>query len=86
MLMTDLKANDETYISTMDFIVGLAKKYIADPILTFDQPLYQKAYEIQRKESEYSDLKRIVLRLAELHIFMTFLGSNGRFYVLKWSS
>ena len=51
MLMIDLKANDETCIfSTMHFIVGQAKKYNADPILTFDQSLYQKSYEIQWKE------------------------------------
>ena len=44
MPMIDLKANDETCIfSTMHFIVGQAKKYNADPILTFDQPLYQKS-------------------------------------------
>ena len=41
MPMIDLKANDETRtFSTMDFIVGQVKKYNADPILTFDQPLY----------------------------------------------
>ena len=48
MPMIDLKANDETCIfSTMHIIVGQAKKYSADPILTFDQPLYQKSYDIQ---------------------------------------
>ena len=57
--MIDLKANDETCIfSTMHFIV---------PTLTFDQPLYQKAYELQWKESENRELKRIVLRLGRLH-------------------
>ena len=41
MPMIDLKANDETRtFSTMHFIVGQVKKYNADPILTFDQPLY----------------------------------------------
>ena len=47
--------------------------------MTFDQPLYQKAYEIQRKESENSELKRIVLRLGGLHTCMSFLGSIGHF-------
>ena len=80
MPMTDLKANDEACIfSTMHFIVGQAKKYNADPILTFDQPLYQKTYEMQGKESENSDLKGIVLRLGGLHICMKFLGSIGHF-------
>ena len=78
MPMIYLKAIDETCVfSTMDFIVGQAKKYNADPILTFDQPLYQKVYEKQWKESENSALKRIVLRLGELHTCMSFLGSIG---------
>ena len=45
----------------MHFIVGQAKKSNADPILTFYQPLYQKAYEIQWKESENSELKNLVI-------------------------
>ena len=61
----------------MHFIVGQAKKYNADPILTFDQPLYQKAYEIQWKESGNSELKRIVLRLVAIHTCMRFLGCTG---------
>ena len=28
----------------MDFIVGRAKRYNADPILTFHQPLFKKSY------------------------------------------
>ena len=80
MPMTDLKASDETCVfSTMHFIVFLAKKCNADPILTFDQPLYQKTYEMQGKESENSDLKGIVLRPGGLHICMNFLGSSGHF-------
>ena len=63
----------------MHFIVGQAKKYNADPILTFDQPLYQKAYEIQWKESENSELKRIALRLGGLRTCMSFLSSIGHF-------
>ena len=40
MPMIDLKANDETCkFLTMHFIVGQVKKYNADSILTFDQPL-----------------------------------------------
>ena len=59
------KANDKTCIfSTMHFIVGQANKYDVDPILTFDQPLYQKAYEIHWKESENNE---------------RFLGSIGHF-------
>ena len=80
MPMTDLKANDETCIFlTMHVIFGHAKKYNSDPILIFDQPLYQKTYEMLGKESENSDLKRLVLRLGGRHICMNFLGSNGHF-------
>ena len=80
MPMIDLKGNDEICIfSTMHFIVGQAKKYSADPILTFDQPLYQKVYEIQWKESENRELKRTVLRLDGLHTCMSFLSSFGNF-------
>ena len=79
MPMIDLKANDETCIfSTMHIIVGQAKKYNTDPILTFGQPLYQKSYDIQWKEPENSELKRIVLRL-DGHTCMSFLGSIGHF-------
>ena len=63
--MIDLKANDKTCIfSTMHFIVDQANKYDVDPILNFDQPLYQKAYEIHWKESENNE---------------SFLGSIGHF-------
>ena len=80
MTMIDLKANDETCISsTMYFIAGQSKKYNADPILTLDQPLYQKTYEIRWKESENSELKRIVLRLGGLHTCMSFLAFIGHF-------
>ena len=80
MPMIDLKANDETYIfSTKHFFVGQAKKYNADPKLTFDLPLYQKVYETLWKESENSELKRIVLRLSGLRTCMRFLGSIGHF-------
>ena len=63
----------------MHFIIGQAKKYNADPVLTFHQPLYEKAFEIQWKESENGELKRIVLRLSGLHTCMSFLGFIGHF-------
>ena len=71
--------NDWLIDSTMYFIVGQANKYNVDPILTLDQPLYQKANKIQWKESENSKLKRIVLGLGGLHTCMSFLGCIGHF-------
>ena len=60
-------------------LLAKQKKYNADPILTFDQPLYQKVYEIQWKKSENSELKRKVLRLGGLHTCMSFPGFIGHF-------
>ena len=61
----------------MHFIVGLAKKYNADPILTFDQPLCQKVYKMQWKEPENSELKIRVLRMGGFHSCMSFLGMSS---------
>ena len=44
-----------------------AKKYDRTPILTFDQPPYWKAKEIQMWESENSSLKDVVLILGSFH-------------------
>ena len=67
------------YFQQCILLFATQKKYDADPILTFDQPLYQKVYEKQRKKSENNNLKRIVLRLDGLHICVNFLGSNSHF-------
>ena len=45
-------------------------------MLTFDQPLYWKATEIQEHE-KYSTVKDIVLILGSFHILMSYLGSIG---------
>ena len=60
-------------------LLAKQKKYNADPILTFGQPLYQKVYEIQWKKSKNSELKRKVLRLGGLHTCMSFPGFIGHF-------
>ena len=77
MPMIDLKVN--TYYFNNAFYCWSSKKFNADPILTFDQLLYQKAYEIQWKKSKSSKLKRIVLRLGRLHTSLSFLDSIGNF-------
>ena len=67
------------YFQQCILLLTKQEKYNADPILTFDESLYQKAYKIQWKESESSKLERIVLRLVALHTCMSFLGSTGHF-------
>ena len=45
------------------------KQYNVDARITFDQPLYWKALEIQNTLPDSSQLKLIVLRLEGLHTF-----------------
>ena len=70
----DLSSSDEicTY-STLVFIMNQAKAMnIVTPSVTFDQPLWLKAYEISK--SKQLD---IVIRLGGFHTLMSFLGSIG---------
>ncbi|CAC5414988.1 unnamed protein product [Mytilus coruscus] len=63
--MIDLNASDMTCIySTLNFVANQAKRYDITAILTFDQPLYWKAFSM-------------VLRLGTFHKEMSFLGSIG---------
>ncbi|GBP57162.1 hypothetical protein EVAR_37841_1 [Eumeta japonica] len=45
--------------------------------VTFDQPLYFKAREIISSHDENSKLNNTVVRLGELHLLMSFMGSIG---------
>ena len=58
--MIDMQPSDYSCIfSTMQFISEQAKKYDRTLILTFYQPLYWKAKEIQMWESENINLKDV---------------------------
>ena len=48
--------------------------------VTFDQPLYAKAYDIIKASS---DLDRIILRLGGFHLLMSYMGSIG--FIMKGS-
>lgn len=54
-----------------------ARKYGVAPIITFDQPLFWKAFLIIQNEPVSSTLKSIVLMLGGFHMQMSFLGSIG---------
>ena len=78
MPMIDMQSSDPSCIlSTMQFVSNQAHQYDHTPILTFDQPLYWKAMEIQIWENQFSDFKAIVLILGQYHTRMSFLGSIG---------
>ena len=51
--------------------------FYSTPIITFDQPLWWKAYLLIEEEPEQSELKSMVLRLGGFHTQMSFLGALG---------
>ena len=74
----DLSPSDPSCVySTMKFTSNQATRCKFTPIITFDQPLWWKAFTIIQQEPAESKLKSIVLRLGGLHIQMSFLGSIG---------
>ncbi|VDI67384.1 tripartite motif-containing protein 63 [Mytilus galloprovincialis] len=76
--MIDMNPSDLTCInSTLHFISKEARRHNADPVVTFDQPLYWKAVNIILNEAESSTLKSMVVRLGGFHTEMSFLGSIG---------
>ena len=76
--MIDMNPSDVTCIySTLMFISEHAHRYNVQPIITFDQPLWWKAFLITVTEPANSDLRKIVLCLGGFHTEMSFLGSIG---------
>ena len=79
MPMIDLKPSAEICIySTMCFASEQAKRYKCTPILTFDQLLWLKSFEIQQSETSNKVIKAIILRLGGLHMGMNFLAAIGQ--------
>ncbi|XP_053373150.1 uncharacterized protein LOC123533634 [Mercenaria mercenaria] len=78
MPMIDMSPSDDSCIySTLHFVCDQSAKYGVTPILTFDQPLFQKATYIINCQNEKSPLRKLVLRLGGFHTEMSFLGSIG---------
>ena len=76
--MIDMNPSDSTCIySALKFLSDHTRRHNAQPIVTFDQPLWWKAFMIVDTEPVDSDLKNIVLRLIGFHLEMSFLGSIG---------
>lgn len=76
--MIDMNASDISCVySTLNFICSQARCYGVTPVVTFDQPLYWKAYTIIANEMPDSSLKSLVLRLGGFHTEMSFLGCIG---------
>ncbi|WAR17805.1 hypothetical protein MAR_032399 [Mya arenaria] len=78
MPMIDLDPGDLSCIyTTLLFVENHATRYAVTPILTFDQPLYWKAFNVILNEAADSPLHKVVLRLGGFHTIMSFLGSIG---------
>ena len=76
MPMIDQKSTDPICIlSTMNFVCTLAQKYAMTPILTFDQPLYWKALELQSSLADTHTIQNCFLKLGGFHLCMSFLGA-----------
>ena len=76
--MIDMSPSDMSCInSTLQFVCEQSSRYGVTPVLTFDQPLFQKATQIVTMSDRASPLKRIILRLGGFHTEMSFLGSVG---------
>jgi hypothetical protein len=82
--MIDMSPSDLSCInSTLHFVCEQSKRYGVTPVLTFDQPLFQKASHIITSSEGSSPLKNIVLILGAFHTEMSFLGTKG--YIMAGS-
>ena len=69
--------NPACVFSTLKFVCDHAKKFNCTPVITFDQPLWWKAYMIIQSLPENDSLRSAVVRLGGFYIQMSFLGSIG---------
>ena len=77
--MIDLSPSDLSCIySTMQFVCDQASRYESIPILTFDQPLNWKSFQIRANENENCLIKKMVLQLRGFHMCMSYLGAVGQ--------
>ena len=78
--MLDINPSDTTCVySTLKYIEHHSSHHNVTPIITFDQPLWWKAFMIIASEPVGSELKKIVLCLGGFHTEMSFLGCIGHF-------
>lgn len=77
----DLEPSNMSCIySTLCFLNDQASKNSCTPKITFDQPLWWRAFAIIENE-EGSNLKEVILLLSGLHTDMSFLGCIGHLMI-----
>ena len=76
--MVDMNPSDLTCVNTtLMYVARHAIGNGAKPIITFDQPLWWKAYTLIESEPTNSILRKVILRLGGFHTLMSYLGSIG---------
>lgn len=77
--MIDMDPSNVTCIySTLKFIAEHAQKHrMKYPIVTFDQPLWWKAFNLIQTEPAGGPISNVIVRLGAFHTQMSFLGSIG---------
>ncbi|XP_061723992.1 uncharacterized protein LOC133530150 [Cydia pomonella] len=70
-------SNYDTILTALKYAAEKCKQSDIDCIVTFDQPLYQKAQEIV-KSSQDALISKIILRLGGFHLLMSFMGAIGK--------
>ena len=77
--MIDMNPSDNTCVySTLKFISEHAQTHnIHTPIVTFDQPLWWKAYNLIQTEPTASAIRNVIVRIGGLHTEMSFIGAIG---------
>ena len=77
--MIDLDPTDMNCIyTTLKFIQRQCEKQNCTPVITFDQPLYLKAFSIIHAEN--SDVGNIYVRLGKFHLMLCWLSVIGTLY------
>lgn len=77
--MLDMDPTSNTCIySTLKFMAEHAQRHgVIYPIVTFDQPLWWKAYNLTLTEPVASAISNVIVRLGAFHTEVSFLGSIG---------
>ena len=69
--------NKHTHRLSIGQHLVIAGKYGVTPVITFDQPLFQKAAFIISSQNQSCHLRKIVLRQGGFHTQLSFLGCIG---------
>ncbi|CAG9769731.1 unnamed protein product [Ceutorhynchus assimilis] len=70
--------NLNTIYTALSFAAEKSKRYEKSCIVTFDQPLFQKAVDIVEGSNKSDIVSSVIVRLGGFHTLMSFMGSVGK--------